>query len=250
MGDPLKILVAKPTICSLPTPGLSRSILCGARSPAFLENLAKAIQPLNVELRSTVQPAEFGPQRIELIAANDYNLAGVAKALGLAYMQVPSAWLIAEHAGSLEDYVSHLSWADKPELNWLREDFSAILLRFIPPQSLGSGLRLSRYRDPVKLRWRYELRDGNASAEVDAQWGRFAVLKAEQKSVVTYSERDRSVSVPRGVPLPPLQSRALALCSGCAAQISETGTVYAHVPRDVYVAVAGQVGQATLEIRR
>ncbi|MFI2486874.1 hypothetical protein ACH47X_08190 [Promicromonospora kroppenstedtii] len=62
---------------------------------------------------------------------------------------------------------------------------------------------------------------------------------------VADGEEIGTVFVDPGVPLPPLQARALVLCSGLPAQFGDAmhTTIYRNVPRDIALLVARSVRQ-------
>jgi len=117
---------------------------------------------------------------------------------------------------SVDEYVATLEWSDAPELNWRRKDFDPAQLRFgqASPGPAQAALRLRSYEHPSGWTRQDQLWRDGASAVVDRNWGRYAVLAARESSVLHYDRRSGIVSVPRQVPLPKLLARGLALCSG------------------------------------
>jgi hypothetical protein len=156
------------------------------------------------------------------------------------------------------DYLDSLAWESAPELSWARLDFDVRSLRFVSQgAAAGGSLRLSRYQNPSTGQYSYWLWRNGHRAAVDPRWGRFAVLHASGIRVIEYDPRSCDLKVPRAVPLFRLLARALALCSGYASRYEEAVdshagnashgyNVYAHIPPDVYEAVAAKVGQTSV----
>jgi hypothetical protein len=253
------IIVAPAVLSSLPTPGLPRAVLCGARSPETTVVLRKACvkigKAIRLEIKSQDNSAPFAPSRIEFEGESNEVLHHLAEELRIPYMPIPPSWAVAKVSGSLLEYLESLQFAQQKEVNWDREDFDPECLRFSPPSLESEGLRLSRYHDPVRLQWIYRLWQGQMNAAVDPSWGRFAILQAAGRQVLRYNNTTGVVAVPRGTPLPPLLSRSLALCSGYAPQFVNPSAVEGHtaerfrfefyigVPVDVLALVASKVGQ-------
>ena len=160
-------------------------------------------------------------------------------------------------SASLEEYCRNLSWSAGEDLNWQREDFSVRSLRFQSAGETPPGTRLSRYQDPTTTIWRYRLwRDGQF-AELEPDWGRYAILSACSMRNLQYDPVKRDVLVPLGTPLPALLARALGLCSGYAPRTGRRSgeadpdlrisyEVFRDVPPSIFRLVADKAGQHEL----
>lgn len=255
-GRDTRIKVGPPILALLPSPGLPKAVLCGARAPQTLNDVRGHLSRFGdraaVRVESQEAASGSAPALVEVEAASLGVLEELSSSLGIGSTTVPPAWQLAEFSGSLEAYLSSLSWKEEPEINWSRSDFCVEQVRFADGRSPQS-LRLSRYRDPVRGSFRYYLWRARSTAEVDPHWGRFAVLAEAGRQVVEYDRSTFTLSVPRYLPLPRLLARALALCSGRPAAQPGVGRraelevvqkkEYRSVPSDVAGVVARKLGQ-------
>lgn len=253
-----ELIIAPPALVALPQPGLPRAVLCGSRSPGTVSTLQRICRESGQELRIAVQRQElkvpYAPTRVEIQAESHAALERCATTLQITCLNVPPAWLQASAAGSAEEYFAALNWTTQPEINWEREDFNPQQLAFYPTQ-INAKLRLSRYKDPIRLQWQHRLIRENMSASIHPDWGRYIILNAESRDVLLYAETTGSVAVPRGASLPSLLARILTLCSGHAAEFVPASLIrpnvgenfgfdlYRNVPPDVFAVVKQKLGQ-------
>lgn len=255
------LFAAPSVLAQLPAAGLPRAVLCGSRSPDSLRALRDAagrVGPsLQVQAASQVSINRFAPARIEVQATSEAAMSRLAQDVGLAYEAVPPAWSLVSVSGSLDRFMESLAWSQRPALNWVSTDFDPDQVRFSGGSTSGVDLILRRYQDPVRGGWLFWLWLGGHCAEIDdPSWGRYAVLAALGRTVLRYDAASGELSVPAGVPLPRLLSRAMTLCSGyAAAMVAEPArvaggvprryAVYRGVPPDVLRVCAEKLGQAT-----
>lgn len=212
-----RVFAAPPVLVRLPYAGLPQAILSGSRSPSLIKALIdicktrrRSIQ-LNIFKQTEYIP--FIPSRIIIQAESTEVLSEVASALEISFEETPPAWTILQFAGSLDDYIGTRLWTDSEGLNWARTVFDVSSLRFSDAQ-IKESLRLDRYVDPVRNIYIYYLVKGNQSAEVDGDWGQFAILQAEGLNVLIYDASQLILATPNTIPLPRLIARSLVLCSG------------------------------------
>ncbi len=255
-----RLYVASPILVALPSPGLPRAVLCGARSPGTVPALRRASagvrDAVRVEVTSQSSRSPYAPSHVEAEGVTHESLRQLASIMGVPYAPLPSAWTIAEFSGGVDEYCEALDWSPLPELTWERADFDTGLLKFSLPFEESEGMRLSRYQDPTRPRFLYRLYKNGLGVEVDADWGRYAVLREVDVSAVAYDESTGEVAVSQSVPLPPLLARTFALCTGYAPKTVPRSaassdlpgrsqlTVYGGVPPDVLATVAAKAGQA------
>lgn len=257
------VVIGPPVIVSLPYPGLPRAVLCGSRSPATVGALQEVCnasgRTVRITLKSQQKRSAYAPKRVELEAESHEAMDKVARSLNIAYLRTPPSWSIVTASGSVAGYIDQLEWSSQPEVNWDRKDFDPSRLAFLPAQqssTFGSGdLRFSRYVNPVRLQIEYRLIKYNRSANVSADWARYASLSEYAQEVLLYDCESGTVAVPRSAPLPGLIARALAVCSGYAPKfvprkIVQTSVperygfdVYEGVPQDVLAAAVRKLGQ-------
>ena len=255
----ITIFVAPPALAVLPGFGLRRAVLCGARSPSTSGDLrrAAALEGAATTTHSQSSLSPYAPTRVEVNADSDERIRATAERMGIPYLDQPPARTIAQVTASLEEYCLKLSWSADEDLNWHREDFNVRSLRFQPAGETPPNASLSRYQNPVTTIWRYRLwRDGQF-AELEPDWGRYAILSASSKRILQYDQAKRDVLVPLGAPLPSLLARVLGLCSGYAPRTSQRRgkrdsdlpnryEIFRDVPPSIFRMVADKAGQQVL----
>jgi hypothetical protein len=219
-----KVYAAPPVLVRLPCAGFPQAILTGARSPQTIEKLSDACKSIghHINLEVTEQPGEFVlvPRRVAVQAEDVGELEAIAKSLGIAFMETPSAWSLLHFAASVDDYSATLQWSNDPELTtWKRQTFDPNSLQFLSLQE--TDIRLSQYSHPSRnIQTHYLWQDGRCT-EIDRDWGRYVVLKALRRNVLVYDQRRFIMAVPIGAKLPGLLERVLTLCSGYVATFVE-----------------------------
>ena len=255
----IAIFVAPPALAVIPGLGIRRAVLCGARSPSTSGDLrrAAALEGAAATTHSQTALNAYAPTRVEVNGDSDERIRATAERMGIPYLHQPPARTMAQVAASLEEYCRNLSWSADEDLNWLREDFNVRSLRFQAAGETPPDSRLSRYQDPVTTIWRYRLwRDGQF-AELEPDWGRYAILSACSKRILQYDQTKRDVFVPLGTPLPSLLARVLGLCSGYAPRTGQRSgardsdlpnryEIFRDVPPSIFRMVADKAGQQVL----
>lgn len=253
------VRVTPSVLARLPQSGLPRAVLTGARSPDAIAQITTVIRAMNGRVQLSVLPQTdvlpLLPRRVTVQAESVDVLATVARTLGVRFEANPPAWVIAQFTGSLENYLETCTWSGRREMNWERTDFDPSRLQFRSGNGANSCRRLSRYRHPARGTTEFVLWHDGSGAQVDPDWGRYAILQALNFSVLTYDAERFVLAVPSGAPLPRLLSRALALCSGFAPRFVAADRVpgytrehwgfelYRSVPPQVAEAVASCLGQ-------
>ena len=255
--DDIQVVVAPPVLAALPGRGGSRAVLCGARSPGTVEKLQDATTAGGVEIIVGLQVASspYVPTRVELCAESPAQIHDVAASIDLRYIDFPPARSLARVSISLLEYLRGLAWSKEVELNWRREDYDTDRLQFLPSGEVAPQVRLSRYQNPTTSIWHYRLWRGGKCAEVELDWGRYAILALSSRRVWQYDLATKRLCVPYGAPLPTLLARAFGLCSGhCStlfervqSQAAQRYYVFGDVPPSVFNAVANKLRQPPIE---
>lgn len=255
-GD-IQVVIAPPVLAALPSRGGSRAVLCGARSPNTVESLQEAAITYDVEITVGLQETSnaYVPTRVELYADSPAKIHDVSSSIGLRFIDFPPARALARVSVSIQEYLQRLMWSKDEELNWRREDYDPVRLRFLPNGQTTPHSRLSRYQNPTTSIWHYQLWRKGEWAEVELDWGRYAVLALSSRMILKYDLATKSVSVPYGAPLPTLLARAFGLCSGrCSTRFERTSSQAGHryyrfdgVPPSVFNIVANKLGQHPIE---
>ena len=252
----INVLVAPPALAALPGFGIRRAVLCGARSPSTLGDLrrAAAVEGADTTTHSQTSLSPYAPARVEIKADGNERIHATAERMGIPYLDQPPARSIAHVSVSLDEYYRNLSWSESEDLNWQREDFDVHGLKFQAVSETPPGMRLSRYQDPSTTIWRYRLWCDGQFAELEPDWGRYAILSACSIQNLQYDAVKRDVLVPLATPLPALLARALGLCSGYSPRVGrrsrETSPdlriryeVFRNVPPSIFRVIANKVGQ-------
>lgn len=250
------IYAAPPVLVRLPTSGGVTAVLTGARSPESFEKLIrKQGKHSSLVVRREAQRGRFGmtiPARISLTGSMEADIVRFAKEVSLPFEETPPAWKFVHCGADLDSYLASLIWAEAPEINWRRKEFDPEYCRFRDSSSTGESLRLSRYLDPIRNIFRYRLWKQNTWANVDVDWGRYAVLREHGFDVLFYDREHHIMLIPSTAPLPRLLERALGLCSGLGPlflssgkQSSTTRTYDAFkvVPQSIAELICRRVGQ-------
>lgn len=256
-----KIFVAPPSLARLPVIGLPQAILTGSRSPLAIKQLSEACEIVGryVSLDVSEQAGNlvFVPSRVVVQAESMEQITQVAGLLRVTFEAEPPAWKILNFAGCLDDYLISRQWSSATELNWRRKDFDLSSLRFGSIQQ-ESVVRLSRYTDPVRNIPAHRFWKDGQQAQVDRDWGRYAVLREAGLNVLVYDQHRFIMAIPVGVPLPRLFAQSLALCSGYAAQFisrqslpypspeTKGFNLFRDIPPQIAEMVAAKLGQTLL----
>ena len=259
-GMGIAISVAPPALAVLPGFGLPRAVLCGARSTSTSSDLRRAaagVEGAAITTHSQASLSPYAPARVEVKADSDERIRATAGSMGIPYLDQPPARSMAHASASLDEYCRNLSWSEDEDLNWQREDFNVRGLKFQAAGETPPGARLSRYQDPITTIWRYRLWRDSQFAELEPDWGRYAILSACSIRNLQYDPVKRDVLVPLATPLPALLARALGLCSGYAPRVGRRSgeadpgirircEVYRDVPPSIFRMVAEKAGQHEL----
>ncbi|MBW4496741.1 MAG: hypothetical protein KME26_27425 [Oscillatoria princeps RMCB-10] len=256
--DGSKVYAAPPVLVRLPCAGFPQAILAGARSPQTVQQLSDACQSVggHVNLEVAEQPDKLVlvPKRVAVQAEEVRELEEIAKSLGIPFIETPSAWLLLNFSGSLDDYLATLKGSANSDLPWKRQTFDPRSLQFRQNQQTDIGIRLSQYSHPVRNTPLYYLWQDGQCAQIDRNWGRYAVLRAARVNVLVCDERRFLMAVPAGARLPHLLERALTLCSGYVATYTENLPAYSpeirgwnlfrDIPPQIAEMTAAKLGQS------
>jgi hypothetical protein len=179
-GTGRRIIVTPPVLARLPWPGPPRAVLCGARSPDTVAEIAEACDSeRGLSLATTAQLHHpYAPTRVEVCGESEEDMIAVGRELAVRYNPTPTAWSLADASGSIEDYLNTLTWEEREDLNWDRREFDPDRLRLGSSayEAEVSQLRLVTYTHPSGWDWRDWLWQNGDSADVDRSWGRYCVL--------------------------------------------------------------------------
>ncbi|MCI0627996.1 MAG: hypothetical protein L0387_41150 [Acidobacteria bacterium] len=250
----LRVIVTPPTIAVLPWRGLPTGVLTGARSPASVGQLSAAAKRFGVllDVHCQISDPQLHPSRISVVTEDLAHLTFFAREQGVHCTEFPAAWSLLHVAGSLDDYLGTLKPEGVGDLNWEREDFDPEALCFNVRLRQDKPL-LSRYTHPTRRTRLHVLHQAEMASPVDPDWGRFAILQAARRDVLTYGKNSSLFCVPATTPLPKLLERSLCLCSGWAPAVANgivwpgsrvsSARVYQHIPVRLAETIADKLGQ-------
>jgi hypothetical protein len=237
-----RLFVARASLVRLPIVGRSKAVLCGARGPQTVADLKQASAAVNgiigVDVVAQESGPRFVPDQVTVTAESPVSLSNLATALGILYVDPPPGLGILEFSASLQEYLDSCRWSASSELNWPRKDFDPAYLQFRWRYTSKAGARLSRYEDPIRQVPLYRLWQSDVNAQVDLNWGRYAILQSDRVPVLLYNPDKYLLGIPASASLPRLLSRALVLCSGKESRqvvsVSPKADTARHWTYDVY----------------
>jgi len=232
--DKDRINVSPPRLARLPTRGAPCFVLTGCRTPKFVTTLERCMRRYRsqAQLNFWMGPSrhQFAPDTIYFKFDTLETASNYAELVGASVVSQPAAWSIITFAPSLREYMDTRVWKSEREPAWKKEYFDSDNMSFSAEVPQPIGTHFARYSDGTAYGYRYRLVNGSKHCECDLAWGRFAVIP-NLASKLHHDSRASILRVPAGIPLPPLHSRALTLCSGIARSPSrsqsESSTSYA-----------------------
>lgn len=222
-----QVVVCPPALVALPTPGLPRVVLSGARDARLLPALQRWLrqqpgQRFNYVEVAPTQPELCLPKAVFIEAVAETDLEALALANRLHYRPgAPAAWRLLHFSSSVAQVLGLADFQPRLDFNWPARVFSPGRGHFMPTGSPRPEAALPswlvEYTNPRTHEQRHWLwRSDGTAALIDRDWGRYAALAAAAVAVLRYDERAQLLAVPDTVPLPTLLARALTLCAGVA----------------------------------
>jgi hypothetical protein len=226
--DSRRVYVCSPLLVSLPTWGLPKTVLTGARSPSLVGYLKIAIKKMRGSARLIRRQHRGYPILPEAIIIESTDLETIKKAANIskiAYKQSVPAWEIINYASGIDEILKISDFEERAELNWKRRIFSTKYMQFLRKAENQEEVKLVEYVNPVNQQRVHWFWKGKLASKVDRDWGRYMALANCGVNILIYDKLRNRLSVPEYVPLPRFFARALALCSGIA---PARATISAH----------------------
>jgi len=252
--DTRRVYMCEPSFVLLPTFGLPKAVLAGARTPLLIKKIKDEVKcdKDKMELHFVTQnTADFNmPALIYLEAIEKALIKNISERCGISYdLDKPAAWALANFCGSVEERKKSIHFAPFVELDWKRRAFTISKLVFSSREPVSQdSLFLLEYKNPITQQRRHLLLDGDSAAEVDRDWGRYMVLSSSQSQVIIYNERIQKLAVPVTVPLPCLLARAISMCTGLVPKITTVESRVADIPSNHPVYVYSGVPKVIAEL--
>jgi hypothetical protein len=220
--------VVPPTV-AFPEDEGEMGFLCGARSPALIDNLHKFgdVDVLSSEL-------EDMPQRIQLKGASQAVVVAHASTLGVQVQKAAPLTLLSVLPRVRDEKTWHRS--PMPETpGWLVRRFSVSRRKWVEASSRdAANAHAGLFRFVLKHQRFYYLRWRGGCYRVPVQVGKYAVI-GRRLRVLEYNPEKRTLSTAPVFRPPLLIERALVLCSGKLSQMDPvTGRIeYTDVPPNI-----------------
>jgi len=263
-----RVFMCPPALVLLPSCGLPRALLTGARTPSLIarlkNNAFKKSDLIKLYKYSQKKKWLNLPDVIILESVDTDLLKEVANESGISFsLEAPAAWKILTLSASIKDTEAELSFTDRSEINWKMRVFDIERLSF----SYSSNVKLDEpslieYTHPLTQQKVHWIRNGKAVSETGRDWGRYIILKNHGKNVIMYDESKGFMAVPLTVPLPKIIARAVTLCSGRAPLIHKINSItpavqknpalfciYKEVPECIAEIIAQKTGQEVVQCK-
>ena len=227
--DKRMVYMCKPSLILLPTFGLPKAVLVGARTPALAKKLRRAVEKRQDKalLVSLVQGrTNINIPPLPCIEAIDIDiLKEIATETAISCdVEEPIAWRLANFSSSLDEIKRSLLFEERVEPNWKQRVFMSHRLMFLSEsKEMKTDNILVEYRNPVDKQLMHWFWNGTCAAEVERDWGRYLALASIDLNVLLYDEKLYKLIVPVTVPLPCLIARSIVLCEGKVPVIAKTG---------------------------
>jgi hypothetical protein len=262
------VYMCPPSLVLLPVCGLPKAVLTGARSPRLLRNMKSLARKRSEEVLMESVPQKDTnvtlPPSIYIEAISIQVLRGIADELGIkTALENPASWLLANFSASINEVKESVVFEDRAEPGWKRRVFDESKLYFsYDAKGDAESLVFKEYTNPVNMQLKHWLWDGEKSAEVERDWGRYLALCSSGSNIILYDPVLSKMAVPATVPPPCILARSLVMCSGAAPRIAKTPSkrigdippgsllhVYQCVPPSIARLVSAKLGQKLISVR-
>jgi hypothetical protein len=255
--DKRYLYVCSPLLILLPTSGLPRAVLTGARTTVFMKELKTIASNNRKNVSLSFQSQSFMekllPCAVYLEAIDKEMLKNIAGHLKINYqLDFPASWSILNFSDGVKEIEKTLKFEPYDEINWQQREFSKTRLTFTTAKISTGKIRLVEYTNRVTYQKMHWLWKDNSKASVNRDWGRYILLSELGVNVLYYDSQKYQLAVPLTVPLPVLIARAITLCSGLVPRMINFNDcdylVYSSIDPNLANEVAGKLGQAMIEI--
>ena len=227
--DSRKVYVCPPLLVTIPSIGLPRVVLTGARDSSLVDTLRQGVKNMGGSaLFARLQQKGYPllPEAIIIESVNFETIKEIANVSKISYKQSVSSWAIINYSSGIDEVMETSVFEEnRPLKNWTRRVFSTKYLQFISQSKDQNEVQLVEYTNPVTQQKQHWLWKGDRAARVDRDFGRYLALAHDGVNILVYDNLRNRLSVPEFIPLPRLFARALTLCSGIAPM---RATISAH----------------------
>lgn len=233
---------APPILTIVPSAG-AHALLTGGRTRALvgqLDELTSADE--TQDLMQFRMPQRAAPDAIHIASDDETRVQALASKLDIHY-EYCIAERLAEMLPQIQDVVNVSRSTLAPEgfevQRWRPSDFQWATVN----SDSSDGL----YKYGLHGSFKYRFSASGDPFELDLPTGIYAELKRTGRNVLQYERETVNgiLKVPWNVPLPVLQARTAALCSGLAPRSNTIDKVYSYfnVPSAIAAKIASSLGQ-------
>ena len=251
--DKRSVYMCRPSLVLIPSFGLPKALLAGARTPNLVQKLKRAVNDRRNKAKMKYKQHSVNnaaiPATICIEATDKAVIQDIAEQSGISCdVTSPAGWRIADLSETIVGVKNSLHFASRVEPEWSKRTFNFERLVFTGYAGKESDMLLTEYIHPfTKQYYHWIWKDGKA-AHTDRDWGRYLALECSESNILMFDEKQFRLAVPVTVPLPCLLSRAAALCSGIPPSTvfscsTKTGGVPAGHPMQVYSSVTPEIAK-------
>jgi hypothetical protein len=232
----------RPMLTLLPNTG-GHALLLGCRTRQLWLQLEEATSPDATDaLFLDARRQQEGPEAVYLASESEAHIEALAGQLRIGYDHSVSERL----SRALPALDSYLDLCPEVPLT-TRFEVERLNTRQLGWELAPSWERpgLYRYKLYGRHEFRYQRGDGSTLRIDDAAIGAYAELRRADRMVLRYEKEPPTgaLIVPFNAPLPPLYSRAAALCSGVLPTRDEGGWRYENIPAHIAERIASGLAQ-------
>lgn len=260
-----EVFASRPMLVLLPTAGLPKAVLTGARNHDLLDHLQAYAKNHKDQIYLNAKSQKLGnhliPSAIYLEAINKNILKEAAGDARINFeLDMPAAWHLLNFSCGVAEAAEQLSYLEKAALNWPKRTFITSALVFSRQVHDEQEPQLIEYTNPVTQERIHWIRKDNTIAEIDRDWGRYIILSETHKNILLYDKKRNLLAVPSTVPFPRLLARAITLCCGLVPQEAKLNgnpltqlpancsmQIYRAVPTPIADCLSKKLGQELID---
>ncbi|MDA8142732.1 MAG: hypothetical protein M0T81_01970 [Thermoplasmatales archaeon] len=241
-----KVFMCPPSLVRLPSPGLPKAVLVGARNPSLINNLKSAVRmEYGNAIFYNIPQRRFAidiPALICIEADKIETLQKISESCRInSDLKTPASWKLANTSEELRVMKNSLNYTAR---NWSSQPlkvFDIDRLKFIPASEEKED-SLTDFLSPITKQHVHWLWSKSGAAEVGKDWGRYIALEIAKRRVIIFDENSLQLAIPSWVPLPTLLARALTMSTGLPPDNVRTGNqaiadIPSNYPMQVYSGV-------------
>jgi hypothetical protein len=232
-----------PVLTLLPSAG-AHALLTGGRTRALHDRLQPAVWEEASDVFLVEHAQRNAPTAVLIAGEDESAIEGLANRLGIPY-ELSVSDRLSRLLPTLDSYLA-LSHSTPAATGYGVERFDVTALEW---RAIESDREPGFYRYDIVGRPAFRLLDNDGSVyDLDIATGVYAALSRWGENLLRYQADpvNGTLVVPFGAPLPTLQARTAALCSGLAPPRHGGSLTYWNVPRIVADRIARSLDQTLI----